>query len=106
VLLGERLERAEVAAVRVFRPWRIEARGALAVCVLEHLVARHIHDLGVRVDELADEPWAGNSIGLPVLAGDPLHGVAPPSTCRCDGRAQHPGYRTPSRQWGSRQRRG
>src|SRR4029077_5407099 len=75
VLGDERFERAVAVPVRISRAGRIEADRTLALGVRQDLIARHVDDLGAWVDELPDEPGAGDPIGLRVLAGDPLHGA-------------------------------
>ena len=54
------------------------AGGVEAVCALgvghrEHLICGHVEDLGVGIDEAADEPGAGDAVGLGAGAGDPFH---------------------------------
>ena len=72
-ILDERLERALTVTVGVPGTERIEVERALALGVGEDVVAGHVDDLGRGVDELADQPGAGDPVGLGVLAGDPLH---------------------------------
>src|SRR5204862_3315122 len=48
---------------------------ALSLGIGEHLVAGHVDDLRLGVDELADQPRTGDPVGLRMLTGDPLHGV-------------------------------
>src|SRR5437870_4580376 len=73
VLLDQRLKRAVAVAVGVLGPGRIEADRAVALGVGEDIVPGHVHDLGLGVDELADQPRAGDPVGFGVFAGDPLH---------------------------------
>ena len=68
VVLDQDLEGAEAVAVGVGRTRRVEARRTLAGSVVEHLVAGHVDDLRVMVDELPDQPWTGDAIGMGVLA--------------------------------------
>src|SRR6266508_3479203 len=49
----------------------------------EDLVGGDVADLGLGVDEPADQPGAGDPVGLGTLAGDPLHGL--PSSSRSWG---------------------
>src|SRR5450759_552829 len=83
VVLDEDLKRAEAVAVRIASPLGVEARRALPLREREYLVGRDIDDLGIGVDEHADEPRAGDPVGLGVFAGDPFHRAdRPPVTSR------------------------
>src|SRR5919198_2486405 len=76
-LVDEDLEGAAVALVGELRAGRVERPGTVARRDAQDLVRGHVGDRGVRVDEAADQPGAGDPVGLGALAGDPLHGVPP-----------------------------
>ena len=77
VVVDEDLERALVVPVVVGGAGGVEAVGAFASCDGEDLVGGDVEDLGVGVDEPADQPRAGDPVGLGAGAGDPLHGWPP-----------------------------
>ena len=52
IVLDEHLERAESVAVGVLGPGRVVGVRTLAFSNLEHLIGRHVEELGVRVDEV------------------------------------------------------
>ncbi len=88
VLLDEDLERAEAVAVGEARSGCVEADRPLALGVGEDLSAPDIDDLGVRIDELPDEPRTGDPVGPGVLSGDPLHRAGPPWRLHATGAPQ------------------
>ncbi|HEX9044349.1 MAG TPA: hypothetical protein VF802_04910, partial [Candidatus Limnocylindrales bacterium] len=67
----EDLERAQAVPVRVARARCVEAEGTGAVGVSEDVVARHVGDRGVSVDEPPDQPGTRDPVRVRVLAGDP-----------------------------------
>src|SRR4051812_3053899 len=73
VLLDQRLKGTFLTVVAELDAGHVERYGARASGDLHHPFRRHEQKLGGRVDELADEPGAGDSILLDALAGDPLH---------------------------------
>jgi hypothetical protein len=64
VLVDEHLERAEPVAVRVLPARRVVRVRALPGRHVEHLVGRDVEELRRRVDEIPDQPGAGDPIGL------------------------------------------
>jgi hypothetical protein len=85
VLLDEDLERAQPVSVRVPRAGRVVGVGLLALGGLEHLVRRDVQELGLRIDEVPDQPWTGDPIGLRSLACHPFHLSSPSSNLAQDG---------------------
>ena len=49
---------------------------ALAVGHRQHVTCWDVEELGVGIDEVLDQPGAGDPVGLGVLACDPLHGCS------------------------------
>src|SRR6266487_3093017 len=43
----------------------------------EHLLGRHVEELRPGVDEVLDQPGAGDPVGLRSFACNPLHGLSP-----------------------------
>src|SRR6266540_4350887 len=77
VLLDQHLERAEPVAVRVLSIGRVVRVCVLQLGDLEHLVGGHVEELRLGVDEVLDQPRAGDPVGLRPFACDPLHGRSP-----------------------------
>src|SRR5438128_4816440 len=77
VLLEQYLERAEPVAVRVFGFGGVVGVGTLALGNLEHLLGRHVEELRLGIDEVLDQPRAGDAVGLRSFACDPLHARSP-----------------------------
>src|SRR4051794_14439813 len=73
VVVDEDLERAATIAVVVFRAGRVERVRVLFLRYREHLIRGNVENLGVGVDEAADEPGAGDAVGLRSSASDPFH---------------------------------
>src|SRR5207244_10751175 len=73
VFVDEDLEGAFAVAVVIAGAGGVEADRVLAGCGLQDLPGGDVQDLGVRVDELGDQPGAGDPVGLGPGAGDPLH---------------------------------
>src|SRR5438105_497046 len=79
--------------------------GALARGDREHLVCRNVEELGLWVDEVLDQPGAGDPVGLRSLACHPLHpATAPPCRRRpaAAATATSAGSGTLSLAWSSR----
>ena len=51
----------------------VETDRAFALGEGQDLVARHIDDLGIVIDEFPDQPRTRDAVRVRVLAGDPLH---------------------------------
>src|SRR6266566_3970672 len=83
VLLEQHLERAEPVAVRVLRVFRIVGVGALTLPNLEHLLGRHVEELRLGIDEVLDQPGAGDPVGLRSFSCNPLHGRSPLLLVEC-----------------------
>src|SRR6266540_515853 len=77
------LEGALVPTVGELRTGGVERAGLFDFGDGEDLVGGDVADLGLGVDEPADQPGAGDPVGLGTLAGDPLHGL--PSSSRSWG---------------------
>src|SRR5262249_10527482 len=77
VLVDEDFEGALVASVGVGGVLGVEGVAVLFGGDGQDLVGRHVEDVGVGVDEPADEPWAGDAVGLRAGTGHPFHGVPP-----------------------------
>src|SRR5438270_4393413 len=54
---------------------------ALALGHLKHRVGGHVQELRVWVDEVLDQPGAGDPVGLRAFARNPLHLVLLSSVC-------------------------
>src|SRR5262245_23842455 len=65
----------------------VVGNGIEARCLRHHLLRRHKYELGVLIDELLDEPRAGDAIYLDLFAGDPFHAESP-LQCLCSRRYQ------------------
>ncbi len=59
--------------MRVLGPGGVIGVRVLTLCDLEHLVGRHVEELGLRVDEVLDQPGAGDPVGLRSFSCYPLH---------------------------------
>src|SRR6266516_1311547 len=88
VLLEQHLERAETVAVRVFSIGGVVGVRALALGNLEHLVGGDVEELRLGIDEVLDQPGAGDAVGLRSFACDPLHARSPffLVECKASGR--------------------
>jgi hypothetical protein len=75
ILPTERVERAVLAAVAELGARGVVRRRALSLRGRGHLLRRHEQKLRVAVDELPDEPRAGDAVHLHSGTCDPLHGV-------------------------------
>jgi hypothetical protein len=73
-----KLTEAQAIAVRITRAGRVEANRIVSLGDRENLGRRHIRDLGLRVDELPDQPRTGNPVGLGMRAGNPFHWLRDP----------------------------
>jgi hypothetical protein len=73
VLPKEGVEAAALALVTELDTRDVVGDGARRPRDLEHLVARHVEELGFLVDEPGDQPRAGDAVDLRPLAGDPFH---------------------------------
>src|SRR5262249_35164995 len=73
VIFDEDLEGAFAVAVGVAGAGGVEADGVFTLGCVEDLVGGDVEDLGIGVDELGDQPGAGDPVGLGPGAGDPLH---------------------------------
>jgi hypothetical protein len=73
VLLDEHLEGAETVAVCVLGVWGVVGVRALPLGHVEHLVGGDVEELGIFVDEVLDQPGAGDPVGLRAFTRDPLH---------------------------------
>src|SRR5262249_34430490 len=58
-----------------FDVFHVVGDGVQAFSLVEHFVGRDENELRVPVDEFFDEPRAGDSVDLDVLAGDPFHAI-------------------------------
>src|SRR6266699_4886834 len=56
-----------------FHSFHVVGRGSFAGSDLHHLVGRHEQKLGVLVQKLLDEPWAGHAVYFNMLTRNPLH---------------------------------
>src|SRR5205823_14248711 len=72
-LVDEDLKAAAPVPVGVVSPECVEGTAALPPGDRQHLVSGHVADLCSRVDEPADQPRAGDPIGLRPGPGDPDH---------------------------------
>src|ERR1700754_3154609 len=66
-------ERAFLAVMAKLDVLDVVGNGVEALRLRHHLFSGHEHELGVLIDELLDEPWAGDAIHLDLFAGDPFH---------------------------------
>jgi hypothetical protein len=73
MLLHESIERALLVVVAELHPFDIVRCCAFALGHFHHLVLGHEQKLGIRIDELLDEPRTCDPIYLYTLACDPLH---------------------------------
>src|SRR5439155_12310276 len=71
--LDQDLEGALPVAVRELGAGRVEGARSVQRRVVEDLVGRDVDDLGVSIDEAADQPRAGDPVGLRPCPGDPLN---------------------------------
>ena len=55
---------------------RVETDGLLAAGDVEYLAGGDVEDFGVGVDELGDQPGAGDPVGLRPGPGYPFHAVS------------------------------
>src|SRR5581483_8644007 len=78
----DRVERAALAFVREFDAVDVVRRGARLFGYGENLILGHIDELRVRIDEAADQPWAGNAVDLWTLPRHPLAGTGPEIAAR------------------------
>ena len=76
VLVEQHLERAEAVTVGVAGARSIEREGVLAPGDLEHVFGGHEQELGIGIDEVRDQPGAGDAVRLRMLARHPLHGAS------------------------------
>ena len=106
-LLDEHLEAAAPVPMGEIRSGGIEGPAALPRRHGEHVGRGDVADLGVAIDEPADEPRTGDPVGLGPGAGDPDHGylVTPvpgrggglDAGVRRDRRKRHRRWRRPRR---------
>jgi hypothetical protein len=75
-LFDEHVEGALPVPVGVHGAFGVVRVPTLALGEREHLIARDEQELGLRVDESADQPGAGDPVDVGVLSGDPLHGCS------------------------------
>jgi hypothetical protein len=75
ILVDEHLEGAEPVAVRELSAGRVVGVRALALGHFKDLLGGDVEELRLRVDEVANQPGAGDPVGLRPLACDPLHVV-------------------------------
>ena len=73
VLLEDRFERAFLAVMAKLDVLDVVGNGVEPLCLGHHLVRRRKDEFGVLVDELLDEPGAGDAVDLDVFSGNPLH---------------------------------
>src|SRR6185437_13234178 len=76
VVLDEDLEGALAVAVVIPGAGRVKAHRVLVRGDVEDLGGRNVEDLRTGVDELADQPGAGDPVGLGPGAGNPFHDVS------------------------------
>src|SRR5262249_52821926 len=72
VVMDDRVERAALADMAELDAVDVVWRGALLFRDREHLVHRHVDELGFRIDEARDQPRAGDAVDLWALARHPL----------------------------------
>ncbi len=72
-LVDQHLEAAFRTSMRVLGSGGVEGTGILIRSRPEYLFGRYVHDLGLGVDELADQPRACDPVGLRAFPRDPLH---------------------------------
>jgi hypothetical protein len=75
--VDEDLEGASVVAVGELGVGGIEGARGLDLDHGQHLVSRDIADLGLGVDEAADQPGTGDPVDLGTRTGNPPHVVPP-----------------------------
>src|SRR5262249_16156816 len=73
VLPDEGVERALLAVVAQLDALDVEGDGAFELGDLHHPLGRHEQELGLRVDELPDQPRPGHPVPPHLPARDPLH---------------------------------
>ena len=73
VVREERIERAQLAAVRQIGTRNIVEDGAQPFGLAEHLLGRGEDELRRGIDEAGDQPGTGDAVDLRTLAGDPGH---------------------------------
>ena len=71
VIVDQDLEGALAAAVFVGGARRVEATGLFPFGGAQDVLGRDVDDLGLRVEEAADQPRAGDPVGLGACARDP-----------------------------------
>src|SRR5262249_54289508 len=74
VLLHQGIEGAFPAVVAEIDAWHVERDGILTGGCVDHLLRPHEQKLGSGIDELPDQPRAGDAIYFYSFACDPLHG--------------------------------
>src|SRR3954462_12289665 len=81
-MADEAVEGAQLAVMRKRLGTRnVIRRRASLPCDSEDLLGGNVQELGVRLDEASDQPWAGNAVDLGTFASDPLHAVLPGLKC-------------------------
>src|SRR2546423_1397306 len=73
VVVDEDFEGAFAVAVVIAGAGRVEADGVLAPGCVQDLGGGDVEDFGGGVDELGDQPGAGDPVGLGAGAGGPFH---------------------------------
>src|SRR5258707_13872168 len=77
VLFQDGFERAFLAVMAKLNVFDVVGNGVEAFRLSHHLLCRHKHELGVLVDELLDQPGAGDAVDLDLFSGDPFHPYPP-----------------------------
>src|SRR5215469_7875976 len=75
-IIYEHVERALAVPVGVLRAGSIVGMGSFPGRHLKHLVAADEQEVGLRIDEPPDQPWAGDPVHVRVLPGDPFHAAS------------------------------
>src|SRR3954468_14761897 len=70
-MLDERIEAAPLALVGEMHVGHVIRNGFPLPGRREHLAGRDINELGLRIDEPRDEPWAGDAVDLRSLPRHP-----------------------------------
>jgi hypothetical protein len=78
VMLDEGVKAAELAVMRERLGARNIIRGRAGFPGgREHLIDRHVDELGISFNEAPDQPRAGNAVDLRPLARNPFHEASP-----------------------------
>jgi hypothetical protein len=78
-LVDEHLEGAVTGTMVVPGAGRIKGPCILPGRDVEHLLRRDVEDLGIGIDEPANQPGTRDAVGLGAGAGNPLHDGSRPS---------------------------